>query len=61
MFAHRAVSQESFWQIGFDDTVTNSMVEMSHKGFTQAFARGCRPFKPLTAPQRPARLPRAAL
>ena len=27
-----ALSQESFWQIGFDDTVTNSMVEMSHKG-----------------------------
>ena len=27
-----AVSQESFWQIGFDDTVTNSMVEMSHQG-----------------------------
>ena len=23
---------ESFWQIGFDDTVTNSMVEMSHQG-----------------------------
>ena len=57
-----ALSQESFWQIGFDDTVTNSMVEMSHQGLTKAFARGCRPFKPLTAPQmRPARLPRAAL
>ena len=27
-----ALSQESFWQIGFDDTVTNSMVEMSHQG-----------------------------
>ena len=26
------LSQESFWQIGFDDTVTNSMVEMSHQG-----------------------------
>ena len=48
-----ALSQESFWQIGFDDTVTNSMVEMSHQGLTKAFARGCRPFKPLTAPQRP--------
>ena len=55
-----ALSQESFWQIGFDDTVTSSMVEMSHKGFTQAFARGCRPFRPLTALQRPGRLPRAA-
>ena len=55
-----ALSQESFWQIGFDDTVTNSMVEMSHKGFTQAFARGCRPFRPLTALERPGRLPRAA-
>ena len=31
------------------------------RSLTKAFARGCRPFKPLTAPQRPARLPRAAL
>jgi hypothetical protein len=30
VFAPRPVSQESFWQIGFDDTVRKSMVETCH-------------------------------